>query len=292
MQELLEAGGPLGSKKRALDPRRRLQLGAGRQRQRPRDHARRKRLLQRDRRRLPQPRCRSAGRAASRRTCTRRPTSLETWIDHVLVRPKIKAVKSGHRRHQAGRRPLPLRPRGHLRHAPSEVRIVAGRWGGRRLTTPRGPRPRARRRTACARRCSRSWASASRARACSTCSPAPARSGSRRSRAAPRRRRSWTPRPPRSAAVRANLEALGGEAEVRRADALRFLRSRSGEDSPLRSRPSRPAISPGGAPRARAVGGAASACWRPPRSSSARATAGRRCLSTCPSETNAATATP
>ena len=33
-------------------------------------------------------------------------------------------------------------------------------------------------------------------------------------------------------------------------------------------------------------------CWRPARSSSPRATAGRRCRSTCPSETNAATATP
>ena len=31
------------------------------------------------------------------------------------------------------------------------------------------------------------------------------------------------------AAVRANLEAVGGEAEVRRADALRFLRSAAGE---------------------------------------------------------------
>ena len=31
------------------------------------------------------------------------------------------------------------------------------------------------------------------------------------------------------AAVRANLEAVGGEAEVRRADALRFLRTAAGE---------------------------------------------------------------
>ena len=62
------------------------------------------------------------------------------------------------------------------------LRVIAGRYGGRRLqarpATRRAPRP-----TACARRCSRSSARAWRARACSTCSPAPARSGSRRSRA-------------------------------------------------------------------------------------------------------------
>ena len=63
---------------------------------------------------------------------------LETWIDHILVRPKIKVAQVRDRRHQAGRRPLPVRPRGHHRHAAPEVRIVAGRWGGRRLTTPKG----------------------------------------------------------------------------------------------------------------------------------------------------------
>ena len=107
------------------------------------------------------------------------------------------------------------------------MRVIAGRCGGRRLQAPPGGAPRGRPPTGCARRCSRSSATASRARGCSTCSPAPARWASRRSRAAPPRRRSWT-RAGRDARARANLEALGVDAEVRRADALRVPRRRIG----------------------------------------------------------------
>ena len=140
---------------------------------------------------------RGARRAASPRTCTAPRTSSRRGSTTCSCAPKDQGAQVRDRRHQAGRRPLPVRPRGHHRHAAPEVRIVAGRWGGRRLTTPKGARHAPDRRTACARRCSRSWAIACRTRACSTCSRGRARSGSRRSRAAPRRRRSSTPRRPR-----------------------------------------------------------------------------------------------
>ena len=56
------------------------------------------------------------------------------------------------------------------------VRIIAGRFKGRRLKAPTweacGRPP-----TSCARRCSTSWRRGSTARACSTATPAPARSG-------------------------------------------------------------------------------------------------------------------
>ena len=108
------------------------------------------------------------------------------------------------------------------------VRVIAGalrraagcRPAGRRHA-PDG-RPRARGAVLDPRR------AGARTRACSTCSPARARSGWRRSRAGRGARRSSRARRPRCAALRANLAALGAEAEVVRADALRWLRAASG----------------------------------------------------------------
>ena len=66
-----------------------------------------------------------------------------------------------------------------------------------------------------------------RRRACSTSSPAPARSASRRSAAAPPRATFVDSAPAAIRAVKANLAALGAAAEVVRADALRWLRAAS-----------------------------------------------------------------
>lgn len=62
-----------------------------------------------------------------------------------------------------------------------------------------------------------------RARACSTCSPAPARWGSRRCRAGPRSRSSWTSGLARGL-IRAHVEAfgLGGQTRLFRRDATRL----------------------------------------------------------------------
>ena len=65
----------------------------------------------------------------------------------------------------------------------ARVRVIAGRWGGRRLQAPKGRATPGRHPTGCGRRlldARRRW----RTRACSTCSRAPARWGSRRSRGA------------------------------------------------------------------------------------------------------------
>ena len=138
----LEVRRPAGVEEDAVDPRRRLQLRAGRAtpttaaptRDASAYYSAIDAGFRNDLRA-------SARRAASPRTCARRrEPARDLDRPHALVRPKIKALKSGHRRHQAGRRPLPVRPRGDHRHAAPEVRIVAGRWGGRRLTTPQGPR--------------------------------------------------------------------------------------------------------------------------------------------------------
>jgi hypothetical protein len=51
--------------------------------------------------------------------------SLDTWIDHVVVRPRIRSLRSGHRRHAADRRDLPVRPRRHLVDAaPAVIRLA------------------------------------------------------------------------------------------------------------------------------------------------------------------------
>jgi 16S rRNA (guanine(966)-N(2))-methyltransferase RsmD len=108
------------------------------------------------------------------------------------------------------------------------VRIVAGRWGGRRLTTPRGAAV-------------RPTADRVREALFSILGDAVdgarvldlfAGSGALGLEALSRGAGSATfvdAAAASVAAVRANLEALGGEAEVRRADGLRFLRGAAGE---------------------------------------------------------------
>ena len=114
----------------------------------------------------------------------------------------------------------------HTSRSPREA-CDRGQLGGRRLHAPRGRARRGRPPSACARRCSRCSAS-SEGSSCSTSSQVPARSRSRRSRAAPRGP-CWLSATPRAlVALRANLTALGiGEdtAEVRRGEALRALRT-------------------------------------------------------------------
>ena len=115
--------------------------------------------------------------------------------------------------------------RGKRRRAP--VRIVGGEFRGRPLATPRSHRIRPTP-TARARRCSTSLriasANGSPARACSTCSPAPARSGWRRCRAAPPSPFSSRNRPKAAALIRDNVEALGltGRTKIFRRDATRL----------------------------------------------------------------------
>jgi 16S rRNA (guanine966-N2)-methyltransferase len=108
------------------------------------------------------------------------------------------------------------------------VRIVAGRWGGRRLTTPRGSAV-------------RPTADRVREALFSILGDAVpgarvldlfAGSGALGLEALSRGAGSVTfvdSAAPALAAVRANLEALGGEAEVRRSDALRFVRGAADE---------------------------------------------------------------
>ena len=93
------------------------------------------------------------------------------------------------------------------------------------------------------------------------------------------------------AAVRANLEALGGEAEVRRADALRFLRAAPGEarhyDLVLLDPPYRLAERLG-----RELSEALPAVLAPAALVVSESDRRAPLPSTCPSKTNAATATP
>ena len=107
------------------------------------------------------------------------------------------------------------------------MRVVAGIYGGRKLVAPPGARP-GRRATACARRCSASSAPRSTMHACSICSPAPARSASRRSRAGRASAVFVDSSRKAIAAVRANLEALGIDADVRPIAARAALRAASG----------------------------------------------------------------
>jgi 16S rRNA (guanine966-N2)-methyltransferase len=108
------------------------------------------------------------------------------------------------------------------------VRIVAGRWGGRRLITPRGAavRPTADRvREALF---SILGGAVEGARVLDLFAGSGALGLEALSRGAAEA--TFVDSATASvAAVRANLEALGGDAEVRRADALRFLRSATGE---------------------------------------------------------------
>ena len=108
------------------------------------------------------------------------------------------------------------------------MRIVAGRWGGRRLTTPRGAavRPTADRvREALF---SILGGAVEGARVLDLFAGSGALGLEALSRGAAEA--TFVDSAAASvAAVRANLEAVGGEAEVRRADALRFLRAAAGE---------------------------------------------------------------
>jgi 16S rRNA (guanine(966)-N(2))-methyltransferase RsmD len=146
------------------------------------------------------------------------------------------------------------------------VRIVAGRWGGRRLTTPRGAavRPTADRvREALF---SILGGKVDGARVLDLFAGSGALGLEALSRGAAEV--TFVDSAAASvAAVRANLEAVGGEAEVRRADALRFLRTAAGEtrhyDLVLLDPPYRLASASGASCRRRCQ-----ECWRPPRSSS------------------------
>jgi 16S rRNA (guanine966-N2)-methyltransferase len=108
------------------------------------------------------------------------------------------------------------------------VRIVAGRWGGRRLTTPRGDavRPTADRvREALF---SILGGAVEGARVLDLFAGSGALGLEALSRGAAEA--TFVDSSAASvAAVRANLEAVGGEAEVRRGDALRFLRAAAGD---------------------------------------------------------------
>ena len=153
---------------------------------------------------------------------------LETWIDHVLVRPEDQGAEVRDRRHQAGRRPLPVRPRGHHRHAAPEVRIVAGRWGGRRLTTPKGLATRPTSDRVREALFSILGEFVQDARVLDLFAGSGALGLEALSRGAAEA--TFVDSAAASvAAVKANLEALGGEAEVRRSDALRFLRAATGK---------------------------------------------------------------
>ena len=105
---------------------------------------------------------------------------------------RVRSSRAGRHRVSARARRVPGRARlqaKHRRHRPQsrrlDMRIVAGRWRGRTIDAPAGPR-----RAPDADRVREAWMSISsrtcRERACSISSPAPARSGSRRCRAAPR----------------------------------------------------------------------------------------------------------
>ena len=250
----------------------------------------RERVLLGDRPRLPQP------AAEAPHLLLRGGPALDGRQARDVDRPHPRAAEDQgpevrHRRHQAGRRAVPVRPRGDHGHAPpEEVRIVAGRWGGRRLTTPRGTavRPTADRVREALFSILGDAVQDARVLDLFAGSGALGLEALSRGAAAV----TFVDSAAASvAAVKANLEALGGRGRgaARRRPAV--PPRRTGRGSLLRSRSSRPAIPPGGAPRARAVGGVARQCWRPRRSWSARAIAGRRCPSTSRSETSAATAT-
>ena len=95
MKELLKSGGPLGSKKTQSILVGDFNSAPGAQHQRARHQPRRQRVLLGDRQGLPQPRCRSARRAASRRTCTRRPTSSRRGSTTSSCGRRSRCVKSG-----------------------------------------------------------------------------------------------------------------------------------------------------------------------------------------------------
>ena len=82
--------------------------------------------------------------------------------------------------------------------------------------------------------------------------------------------------PAAAAALRANLAALGADAEVVRADALRWLRAASARRAPIRSRLPRSAVPAGGGAGSGALGRCCPRCWRPARSWSPSPTAARR----------------
>jgi 16S rRNA (guanine(966)-N(2))-methyltransferase RsmD len=108
------------------------------------------------------------------------------------------------------------------------VRIVAGRWGGRRLTTPKGSavRPTADRVREALFSILGDVVQDARVLDLFAGSGALGLEALSRGAAAA----TFVDSSPASvAAVEANLAALGGDAEVRRADALRFLRSAAGE---------------------------------------------------------------
>ena len=94
MQQLLERRRPLALEEAPVDPRRRLQLRAVVATPTTAAPSATPARTTRRSTRASATAAEAQRRAASPRTCTRR-DKLETWIDHVLVRPKIKALKSG-----------------------------------------------------------------------------------------------------------------------------------------------------------------------------------------------------
>ena len=200
----------------------------------------------------------------------------------------LPQCRSSHAR--ASRRPRSCHARARARRArpiprPQPMRVVAGLYGGRRLDGPTGrrdppdERPRARGAVQRPRR------RRSRARACSTSSPARARWASRRSRAAPPRPSSSTARTRRVTAIRANLAALGIDAEVRPIEARAALRAASAPARGIRSGLPRSPLPASRRAGAGAVGGVDRGARtrrprrhreRPPRPAGARPATGRR----------------
>ena len=138
------------------------------------------------------------------------------------------------------------------------MRIVAGKFRGASLEAPKGQatRPTSDRVRAGDLQRARAWhrrPSTSTARACSTCSPAPARSGSKRCRAA----RALPVRRGRGRGARRHPPQCRGARPDRREQDLAARRDharRGGDARAVRSRVLRPAL-PTGAWRARAASG-------------------------------------
>jgi 16S rRNA (guanine966-N2)-methyltransferase len=108
------------------------------------------------------------------------------------------------------------------------VRIVAGRWGGRRLSSPKGATTRPTADRVREALFSILGGRVEGARVLDLFAGSGALGLEALSRGAAEA--TFVDAAPAAiAAVRANLEALGGEAEVRRADAVRFLRAASGQ---------------------------------------------------------------
>ena len=227
---------------------------------------------------------RAAGaRAPLRRARDRRATPIWSEPEHALLADRRCATRYGAEARRRSAHDRACSDAGHRRQL----------TGGPRLEAPRGEqtrptvRPRARGAVLDPRR------SVDEARRCSICSPARARSGSRRSRAAPRAPRSSTRAPAAVAAMRAQPRALGLAGGVR-ADRRRCGRSLA-LPSPARQYdlvfldpPYRLASDLGAGAVARAARGPGRrrpGWWR-------RATGARRSSSSCRCCASGATATP